>query len=323
MTAHNGPEIHLQPDLKSWPVRRPPLIAQTQSQHAILRSLSLDYYRQQRARILAIPGITQQLFALARAENPDLVALISTAQRDPAITSELIRLANSPLYRGVERVHSIKEAVVRLGVRESLGIALVVASKDLHRPPGGARSHLWMHLQSEVLTAAYGASWLSRRLKRGHPPTVFLAGLFFQVGKLAMLQPLVEATEHQHFPFLVSDSECLQVLNDVHVDIGCELLSQWNMPPAVIDTCKDFSDPNLPTTTHFDTQHLVRVFAGIYRQRHEDISDQTRDLTLHSLKALRFPPDHIDQLHKECDSLIEKVKTILQKDFSTQSSTTI
>ncbi|MBA1332428.1 phosphohydrolase, partial [Candidatus Endoriftia persephone str. Guaymas] len=41
----------------------------------------------------------------------DLVKIIS---RDTALTARLIRYANSPLYRGVNPVSSIKQAITRI-----------------------------------------------------------------------------------------------------------------------------------------------------------------------------------------------------------------
>ena len=67
----------------------------------------------------------------------DVGELERIISRDPSLASELLRLANSSFYGGLEKVVSIHEAVMRIGAQRCAELATLVAHKQAYK---GARS---------------------------------------------------------------------------------------------------------------------------------------------------------------------------------------
>src|SRR6056297_1888033 len=65
------------------------------------------------------------VYQAATSEDLDLKHLVSQVQHDPALTAELLRLANSSQYRRSSRsTVEVEEAIVRVGIRRTGEIAL-------------------------------------------------------------------------------------------------------------------------------------------------------------------------------------------------------
>src|SRR5690606_4589431 len=102
---------------------------------------------------------------------------------DLALTANLLHVANSALFRGRVEVAAVREAVVRLGVRQVLGVA---ASAHFRRviPERLAGYEIdahafWVH----GVAVATLAERLRRHLGGGGTEHAFTAGLLHDVGK--------------------------------------------------------------------------------------------------------------------------------------------
>ena len=95
-----------------------------------------------RDRILEIAGTmpaAPQVFAglsrRLRDPNSALEQIAELIKRDAALTSHIIRVSNSPIYRGESRAGSVEEAVSRIGYQEILELAGYVAGRQLAERP--------------------------------------------------------------------------------------------------------------------------------------------------------------------------------------------
>lgn len=57
-----------------------------------------------------------RLLALLYQPEPDIIELTRVLSQDPDLSLNLIRIVNSPLYRGTNKIASVREVVVRLGI---------------------------------------------------------------------------------------------------------------------------------------------------------------------------------------------------------------
>src|SRR6185369_2571052 len=58
------------------------------------------------------------------------VALV--ANEDMSLASQMLKMANSPMYMGRTRVATIKEAVIRLGAQQVINIAMAASQAAIH-----------------------------------------------------------------------------------------------------------------------------------------------------------------------------------------------
>lgn len=183
----------------------------------------------------------------ASLSTKDVVALI---EKDPALATRLIRIVNSPYY-GQTRLHkSVQDAVMMLGVRKTLNVALtfsLMASLTTRRSEGLDYGVFW---KRALLSASYARAICAHL---GHPDAeeAYLAALLQDVGMLALDQVqrnlYVKTTPKSGFHRLARQREEALAEAD-HATVGSWLLARWGFPhriiQAVADSHRGIGDPN-------------------------------------------------------------------------------
>jgi len=130
-------------------------------------------------------GTVARIRTLADDPNGSTSDLVTVIESDEAFAANLLRYANSAANARPIRARTIRQAVMLLGRRALVRIALEAATyRFLERFPGGAhlsRGQLHVHA---VTVAAY--AYTTAELGGAHTDTAHLAGLLHDVGKLLM-----------------------------------------------------------------------------------------------------------------------------------------
>jgi putative nucleotidyltransferase with HDIG domain len=170
----------------------------------------------------------QQMLAQEECNMPQVAARI---MEDQALASHLLRMANSAFFTGLSKVTTVKEAMMRLGVKQVTNLVLLVTQgRQYHtttRLMGLYGKSLWQH----AVSCALGTKWLAARL--GHTALAqeaFLAGLLHDIGKLFLLQVLDNLQTSGAYNFSLSKVMVLEVMESLHAEQGARLLQAWNLP---------------------------------------------------------------------------------------------
>jgi HD-like signal output (HDOD) protein len=141
------------------------------------------------ARLHSLPMLPEAcISALTLIKDPDtpLANLVRVIQRDAALTSGILRMANSPLYRIGRELSRLDQAVVRLGLGECQNLVMMVALRGLQqRMPAKERPRfdtLWRH----AFTTACLARRLNNELKLGFAGEEFSCGLCHDLGRILL-----------------------------------------------------------------------------------------------------------------------------------------
>ncbi|MEW8551564.1 MAG: HDOD domain-containing protein, partial [Candidatus Thiodiazotropha endolucinida] len=170
----------------------------------------------------SLPGVAVRVGRAMRDETTNARKLANIVQTDPAITTKLVRAANSPLYAGVTPVDSCAAAIVRLGADTTHKLVLTFALRELfntHSSVLKEQMHrLWEH-SVKVSAICYVLAKISGRFNAEH---ALLAGLLHDIGNVAILSYAENYTE------VANDNEKLaQVMHDLRGPIGSEILRSW------------------------------------------------------------------------------------------------
>ncbi|SRR5258705_8791337 len=160
-------------------------------------------------------------------EINDIVALV---ERDPVLTSELLRTANSVLYVGNEPAQTLRDAVLRVGLRtlRSMLYAVSVRGSLLgERSLSTYAEEVWRQSSSCAAIARTLAKPLGMDAERA-----YLIGLLHDVGKLPLLAMLRKAVtkESEVTPALVG-----RMFRQYHEEAGAALARAWRMPEELIE----------------------------------------------------------------------------------------
>jgi HD-like signal output (HDOD) protein len=164
-------------------------------------------------------------------ENASMRRLSDLICSDPALSCEVLIIANSALLAQRHRVTSILQAIALLGTRTLKGVCLTVAvraflGKSMDYPPLRA---IWRHSLACALIAEQLAD--SSLVDKG---TAYTAGVVHQIGRFALsvLRPKEYAElleQHRGSATTILESERALFGFDSH-EAGCHLIADWKLP---------------------------------------------------------------------------------------------
>ncbi|MCZ7527255.1 MAG: HDOD domain-containing protein [Acidimicrobiia bacterium] len=193
-------------------------------------------------RLPVAPGAGMRL--LWRLDDPTTSAaeIGSIVEADPALSMQVIRLANTAFYGLSRQVGSAWRAVTVLGLATVRALA-TSAAFDLFAEKGRAVPEgFWRH----SVTTAASASVVARRV--GVPPNdAFSTGLLLDIGAALMFR---RARHHYDLVLArVAREECTLVeaeedeLGTTHAEIGALVLESMRFPPAVVEAVEHHHTP--------------------------------------------------------------------------------
>ena len=188
-------------------------------------------------RVPPYPATALRLQAVLAREY-DVKELVEAMRTDPVFSGNLLRLANSPLYRRGTEVTAIAAAVARVGSRELTRLAMASAMGQVASRAGALRP-LRQRVWRQSVASALISETLARR-RGGDPAEAFVAGLLHDVGKLMVLAAIEDLLHRGPSSEPIGTWEAL--VERCHVKLGGLLAERWQLPGvlgAVIVTHHD------------------------------------------------------------------------------------
>jgi HD-like signal output (HDOD) protein len=199
--------------------------------------------RHGRLRMPSLSATTLRVLQLIESPDVDLDELAGVVGCDPALATRIMGVANSTWFRGATEVPNVREALMRMGVREARTLVVVVALRStLLRAPGlGVMAHkLWLH----SLHAAAATQEIANEL----PPWEscgFLAGLLHDLGQLVVLAYVADLPDLQEDGLEPPEAAVEAILEATHGALGAMVLASWGFPAVFCDAVLAHHDPTL------------------------------------------------------------------------------
>ncbi len=198
-------------------------------------------------------GVALAVLELSRRENVTLGEIARVVQTDPALSSRLIKLANtgSMISRPVV---SLQEAVVRMGMASVRQLALGFSLLDQFRA-GACPSFDYQNYWSHSLLMGLSMQALADRVRVAAPDEMFICGLLAQIGSLALAtaypaeyDAVLKAHEADPAqPLIAREREALET---DHNELGTVMLSEWGIPKVFTEPLAHYEDAEPPSYPH-------------------------------------------------------------------------
>ena len=133
------------------------------------------------------PGVATHIIELAQDPEIEMGKVAKALSMDSALSSKVLRIANSPLYAQRRKSENLRQALVVLGLNATLTLALsfsLVKSLRGAKPNGLSYKFYWRR----ALLAATAARALGDAMRQTLAEEIFLAALLQDVGMLALDQ---------------------------------------------------------------------------------------------------------------------------------------
>jgi len=178
------------------------------------------------------PGVATHIIELARDPDIEMGRVAKALSMDSALSTKILRIANSPLYAQRRKSENLRQALVLLGLNAALTLALsfsLVKSLRVGKPNGISFPFYWRR----ALLAATAARALADAMRHSMAEEIFLAALLQDVGILALDKTMPdlyrggEALQRDHMKLAELERKRLQT---DHAEIGGWLMQTWNLP---------------------------------------------------------------------------------------------
>ncbi len=194
----------------------------------------IDIIKQQIKKEESLPVLSPKAMTIQKEaikEAPDFEILSRLIRTDPTLTGQVLKTANSPFYKGLGNVDTIKDAVVRLGQNEMVNIIMKELHQQNFRSSHPLIKSYQVRLWNHSVSCAIGALWTAKYLSMEELlPKAFIAGLLHDMGKLYLLTAIEKIFQSKTAEFKPPPQLINKILDNLHPAMGYNLLTKWHLP---------------------------------------------------------------------------------------------
>ncbi len=196
-----------------------------------------------------LPDSVVRLLAMLDDLTVSADRVLAVIEKDPALTSNLLKLSNSAYYGMPRRIGSAREALILLGNKTVVTLAFASGMGEVMRREltgyGMPRDRMWRH----ALGTAIAAAFLARR--SGLPQLqdrAFTAGLVHDIGKLVLDRHLAAADLSPPDPREPLLEREQRLLGTDHCRAGAAIAESWKFPGMLVTAIRHHHEPRQATS---------------------------------------------------------------------------
>ncbi|HEA53495.1 HDOD domain-containing protein [Marinobacter antarcticus] len=183
-----------------------------------------------------LPEAALQVREIAESEDSAIGDLVKVISNDTALSARIIRVCNSPLFRGNRAIENLNMAVSRLGMAYTSNLAMGLAMQQMFQATSemiDKRLRATWQTSTEVAGVCHVLAQHYTKLK---PDQATLAGLVHLIGVLPILR-YVEDEDMQ-----ISSTMLDEVIEELHPRIGAAILKKWDFPKDLQNVPVDYAN---------------------------------------------------------------------------------
>jgi len=168
----------------------------------------------------------------------------SVFKSDPALTADLLLVANSPLFANRAQVATIRHALTHLGLERvrSLATTIAIGFFVRNQPRTGHIRNIWSH--------GIATAWIAEKLgSLSGYSDLYTAGLTHDLGRLGFLLSTGPTYETGIIAEFADIAEANRMEKDLlgldHCEAGAVVARKWGFP-AVLQNCMTYHHENQP-----------------------------------------------------------------------------
>lgn len=198
-------------------------------------------YAEKAEKLCVLPDVYLRLKEMMDDEQSSLADIANVIALDPALSSKLLKVANSALFNFPREVDSISRAISILGTSEvhnlinTYGVTSAFSSIDT--------GIIDMDRFWEIsVDCALLCKFLARKKGIKSSKSIFVSGLLHNIGELVVMQS--DPKKAQYCQGYDKNETPWQRQQDVfgftYADCSAELLNLWQLPQSIISPIKQF-----------------------------------------------------------------------------------
>ncbi|MGO1461194.1 MAG: HDOD domain-containing protein [Marinobacter sp.] len=219
-----------------------------------------------------LPEAALQVREIAESEDSAIGDLVKVISNDTALSARIIRVCNSPLFRGSRAIENLNMAVSRLGMAYTSSLAMGLAMQQMFQATSDMIDKRLRETWQTSTEVAGICHVLAQHYTKLKPDQATLAGLVHLIGVLPILR-YVEDEEVQISGIMLDN-----VIEELHPRIGAAILKKWDFPKDLQTVPLEFANfhREVPRADYADLvmiAHLQLVAGSEHRWTEMNWSD--------------------------------------------------
>lgn len=266
-------------------------------------------FKKRDAELPVLPEVVHEIQKIISSPSSTINELAEVIEKDAVISVKLISVANSVVYRGTEKISTVKHAIPRLGAKETHSIVATIANKGLY----DVRDHYFKGLMEKLWKHSFATALFSKRiaeeLRLGDIEKYYLMGLIHDIGKVLLLKVFGDL----HYKNDSMDiNEIMENVKEVHTSFGSSILRKWGFSEEYVRVCLLHEGPRYKEGT--DNEILIVNLAGNMAKKAGfgvmTKSEQVNLSTLDSIILLDIDQDTVYAILEDTKETMENTSNI-------------
>lgn len=221
-------------------------------------------------KIKEIPAFpTNSASILNKLNNPEapVLEIAREIEKDPALTANILKLANSAYFAGPKTISTVREAVVLLGLNRIQQLIIASAIFPMTIKPLRGYDLPAGELIKHLIGTAIASEILGKELKREIPPYTFTVGLLHDIGKIVLgtfievdAEPIIKKAYEEKVSFEKAEREILGI---DHAEVGALLMQEWHFPNNLIQPVLYHHEPDQAPEEYQLVTDLIHIASNL------------------------------------------------------------
>ncbi len=189
-----------------------------------------------------IPTVMGELLAALGDDDADMNTLARIIAKDPSMSMNVLKIANSAFYRLPYKVATVEHAVKMLGMKEITMICLACGTYQALMPSTQTKTFNFDDFWKHSVATGVIARKICRELRVGDQNIIYFLGLLHDVGKV-----ILDRYAHDLYSLVIQTTfdECVSMIEaekrhigESHDVIGGFVMEKWRLPAVFADVAK-------------------------------------------------------------------------------------
>ena len=211
-----------------------------------------------------LSAAVSRLIAISGDAKSSIKEMAKVVETDAVLTAKVLKVANSAAFSPPQPIATLNQAIVYLGEKIVMGVAIDSSSSVFSNPLEGyesAAGELWAHSLQTAIAAREMAAFSINKVS---PDLAYTAGLLHDIGK-SVVSNLFDRQSHsmaikcdqrQVEDFAAAERD---LLGTDHAHVGAELARHWKLPESLRLAIKFHHQPRLADSLHINLVYVVHI----------------------------------------------------------------
>ncbi len=267
--------------------------------------------------ISTLPQVLKQMLDVTADPTSGASDLQDILKSDPALTTKILKVANSAYYGLSQKVTNVKRAIIFLGFKTIKNLSVAVSVSDMFKSDeiimGYSRGELWKHSVSVALCAKS----ISQRIGLMEAEDIFTAGIMHDVGIIMEDQYI-----NEFFKMVLMDDDLAQngiieterkIFGFDHATLGEKVVLQWKIPEEIATIISYHHKPRVAPEDYKKQISIIYLADVICSEKKIGAVLNTKinkpDLDA-AMKELSFVKEDITVITNDLNGEIERAKDL-------------